>query len=83
MEVPLKPLRAHPLNVDGKTLWVPKSVSKKTTIVDTDTGEVLLRGYWVPEWWVRKNPDRAKMLRRSSLDYKNDRPKLGPNHKAV
>lgn len=72
-------LKAYPVTVDGNQLWVPKSVANKGTVVDKDTGEVLLTGYWVDEWWVRKNADRSKMLRKAPIDYTKGRIILKPN----
>lgn len=73
--------KAALIDIDGNPFWVPHSVINKHKIYNPKTGEMLLDGYWVDEWWIRKNPDRAKLLRRAPVDYQRQRPKAPPGFK--
>lgn len=75
--------KAALINIDGNPFWVPHSVINKHKLYNTKTGESIFDGYWVDEWWVRRNPDRSKLLRLAPIDYFHQRPKVPPGHKLI
>ena len=65
-----KKLKATLVNPDGgEPFWIPNSQIRQATIVDKETGEIVFDGYWVNDWWLRRNNQKLRRLRRAAFDY--------------